>query len=107
MSFEMPVVADGDGGSSFVFALPVQPGWAEELATITLSGPGGSVRLDGETDRPVTILRDPATGEIRGILRSVPDGTGSGVDAVSALAVEPGVEVLTSRGIPEAEDWRR
>ena len=26
-------------------------------------------------------------------------------DAVSAL--EPGLEVLTSRGIPEAEDWTR
>ncbi len=107
LSFEMPEVADGDGGSSFVFALPVQAGWAEELASITLSGPGGTVRLDGETDRPVTILRDPGTGEIRGILRGVAGGSGSGDDAVSALAVEPGVEVLTSRGIPEAEDWRR
>ena len=28
-------------------------------------------------------------------------------DAVSALALEPGLEVLTSRGIPEAEDWTR
>ena len=99
----MPVVADGDGGSSFVFALPVQAGWAEELAGITLSGPGGSVRLDGQTGRPVTILRDPGTGEIRGILR----GLAGGDDAVSALAIEPGLEVLTSRGIPAVEDWGR
>ena len=107
LSFEMPRVADGDGRSSFVFALPVQPGWAEELASITLSGPGGSVRLDGETDRPVTILRNSRTGEIRGILRDLPAGDGSGDDTASALALEPGLEVLTSRGIPGPEDWRR
>ena len=107
LSFSMPKVADGDGRSSFVFALPVQPGWAEELASITLSGPGGSVRLDGETDRPVTILRNPRTGEIRGILRDLPAGDGSGDDTASALALEPGLEVLTSRGIPGPEDWRR
>ena len=33
--------------------LPVQPGWAGRLAGITLSGPGGSVTLDEETDRPM------------------------------------------------------
>ena len=44
LSFEMPEVADGDGSSSFVFALPVRAGWAGELASITLSGPGGAVR---------------------------------------------------------------
>ena len=46
LSFAMPELADGDGRSSFVFALPVRPGWAEGLVSITLSGPGGSVRLD-------------------------------------------------------------
>ena len=106
-SFTMREVADGDGRSSFVFVLPVQPGWDDELASITLSGPGGSVRLDEETDRPVTILRNPRTGEIRGILRRRATGTGSGDDAVSALALEPGMEVLTSRGIPETEEWSR
>ena len=107
LSFAMPKVADGDGRSSFVFALPAQPGWAEELASIRLSGPGGSVRLDGETDPAVTILRDSGTGEIRGVLRDSPEGDGSGDDAVSALTLEPGLEVLTSRGIPETEEWSR
>ena len=107
LSFEMRRVADGDGRSSFVFALPVQPGWAGELASITLSGPGGSVRLDEETDRPVTILRDSRTGEIRGILRDLPEASPDRDDAVSALAVEPGLEVLTSRGIPGPEEWSR
>ena len=29
ISFAMPEVADGDGGSSFAFVVPVQRGWAE------------------------------------------------------------------------------
>ncbi|MDE2926813.1 MAG: hypothetical protein OXT71_10490 [Acidobacteriota bacterium] len=107
LSFAMPELADGDGRSSFAFVLPVRAGWAGELAGITLSGPGGSVRLDEETDRPVSILRDPRTGEIRGIFRGPAPEDGSGDDAVSALAAEPGMEVLTSRGIPAAEDWSR
>ncbi len=96
-------VSVGADGTPFLFALPVRPARAEGLAGVTLSGPGGSVRLDGETGRPVTILRDPGTGEIRGILRGVAGGLWSGNEA--ALAVEPGLEVLTSRGIPAGEDW--
>ncbi len=107
LAFEMREVADGDGGSSFAFALPVQPAWADRLAGITLSGPGGSVTLDQDADRPVSILRNPRSGQVRGILR------GSGAtrlardDMVSALTREPGLEVLTSRGIPDREDWTR
>ena len=106
LRFDMPEVADGDGSSGFVFALPVQPGWAGNLASITLSGPGGSAILNEDTDRPVTILRDRRTGQIRGILR---DSVGAAVagDRVAALAAQPDIEVLTSRGIPDAEAWRR
>ena len=107
LRFPMTQVADGDGGSSFVFVLPAQPGWDEELASISLNGPGGSVRLDEEIDRRVTILRNPKTGEIRGILRGVAGGSGSGDDTVSALSLEPGMEAITSRGIPQAIDWRK
>ncbi len=107
LSFEMPQVADGDGRSSFAFVLPVQPDWADQLASITLSGPGGSVTLDQDTDRPVTILRNPRTGQIRGILRDRPDASRVRDDAVSALSQEPGMEVLTSRGIPDPDDWTR
>ncbi len=72
LSFDLPEVADRDGRPSFAFALPVQPGWSDELASITLSGPGGAVTLDEETDRPVTILPNPQTGQIRGVLRNLP-----------------------------------
>ena len=104
LDFAMPEVADGDGSSSFAFVLPVEPGWAGSLASITLAGPGGSVTLDGGTDVPMTILLDPGTGEVRGILRDLPEA-----DA-AALAPQPGpgsVAVLFSRGIPDAAAWSR
>ncbi len=107
LQFQMPEVADGDGRSSFAFALPVQPGWAERLAGITLSGPGGSVTLDEETDRPMTILRDPRTGEVRGILRGQQAAALTPGSEAAALALEPGLEILTSRGMPDREDWER
>ena len=105
ISFAMSATADGDGSASFAFVLPIRPGW-EALASITLTGPGGAVTLDRNTNRPVTILRNPQSGQIRGILR---DRTPAALDrdnAVSALVrEEPGLEVLTSRGIPVPDDW--
>ena len=107
LAFEMPEVADGDGGSAFAFVLPVQPAWRDRLAGITLSGPGGSVTLDRQADRPVSILRNPRSGQVRGILRGSAATGLAGDDTVSALSREPGLEVLTSRGIPDREDWTR
>ena len=105
--FDMPEVADGDGSSGFAFVLPVRPGWGRDLASITLSGSGGSVTLDGETDRPAAILRDPRTGTVRGILHDLPTTTVTRADAVAAASPVPGLEVLFSRGIPDSEAWRR
>lgn len=106
LSFDMTAVADGNGSSSFAFALPVRPGWEDRLASITLTGPGGSVTLDGESDLPAAILRDPRTGRIRGILRKPPGAAGTLAEAVAALSPEPGLDVLLSRGIPDARAWR-
>ena len=74
MPFAMPEIADaGEAEGGFVYTLPVQSGW-EALASVTLSAPDGrTATLDGSTDRPVTILRNPArdgyghssTGSIR------------------------------------------
>ena len=62
-AFDMPDTGDADGEeTSFVFTLPVQPGWAADLASITLTGPGGSATLDESTNRPMAILRDPPDG---------------------------------------------
>ena len=106
LSFTMPETADGDGSSSFAFVLPVRPGWEAGLGSITLSGPGGSVTLDAESDRPMAILRNPRTGQVRGILRDLPPPTQVGMDA-AGRAAGPGLEVLFSRGIPGAGAWRR
>ena len=107
LDFAMPEIADGDGSSSFAFVLPVRPGWEDGLASITLSGPGGSVTLDADSDLPMAILRNPQTGHVRGILRHPPAGflTLAAADAAGSLA--SGVEVLFSRGIPEMGTGRR
>ena len=106
LHFDMPEVADGDGSSGFVFALPVQPRWAGNLAGITLSGPGGTAILTEDTDRPMTIVRNRRTGQIRGIFRDSTGATQARDDALAALSAEPDMEVLTSRGIPDAAAWR-
>lgn len=102
----MPETVDGDGSSSFAFALPARDAWAGALASISLTGPGGAVTLDRNTNRPVAILRKPQSGQIRGILR---DRTPAALDRDSAVSSlvreEPGLEVLTSRGIPDPDDW--
>ena len=105
-SFTMPETADGDGSSSFAFALPVRSGWESNLASITLASPSGSFTLSGDSDFPMVILRNPRTGQVRGILRDLAPAAQVAMDAVGQ-AGGPGLEVLFSRGIPGAEAWRR
>ncbi len=118
LSFDMMEIADADGRSSFAFALPVRAEWAEALAKLVLSGPGGSTSLDPRTDRPMAIVRDPVSRQVRAVLR--------GADALQARAIAGGllaadatraaaevagltgsVEVLFSRGVPEVGERRR
>ena len=105
LSFDMPRVADGDGSSGFAFALPVRREWAGSLTSVTLSGPGGSFTLRGEGERAAVIFLDPRSGQVRGILRGLPPSV-LAPGAAEALAPEPGLTVLVSRGIPEPADWR-
>ncbi|MDE0249184.1 MAG: leucine-rich repeat domain-containing protein [Gammaproteobacteria bacterium] len=103
LSFEMAEFTDTeDDRAGFAFALPAT--WTQELASIALQGPGGSASLDRDTDDPLTILRDPATGQIRDIVDSPPPaGPGPGPAAVPG----PELEVLFSRGIPSATNELR
>ena len=105
LSFDMEETADGDGSSSFAFALPARPEWADVLARITLSGPGGSAEL-GRDGPAAALLRDPATGRVRGILRDPAGSDFAGTGGVPELP-EPGLEIQVSRGIPAAGSWRR
>lgn len=100
--FDMPEIGDAEGEeTSFVFALPVQREWAGNLSSITLSGPGGSATLDESTDRPMAILRDQRTGQVRGFLSDLPSGEAAQVAAKRAVVADPTLEVLFSRGIPD------
>ena len=108
------VPSQGPGEGSFVLTLPVQPAWAERLGSITLSGPGGSDTLDGDSDRPMAILRDPLTGQVRAILRDPPIAVSADAPVAADVAstgvaslVGRDIEVLFSRGLPGSREWRR
>lgn len=93
LRFDMTEVQDApDGRGAFLFVVPVT--WEGTLSRIRLSGAEESFVLDGSTDLPMTILRDPVTGQIRAILRRP---VAQAMDAVG----EPNLEVLFSQGIPE------
>ena len=111
LSFAMATaLAEEAEVSSFVHTLPVRAGW-EDLAQITLSGPNGTATLDAGSDAPMAILRDPRTGQVRGFLRDVEDP--AAVQAAAAAAAGAlgragdGLDILFSRGIPNAREWRR
>lgn len=109
MRFAMQEVADGDGGSMFVFAVPAQPEWAEALASVTLTGPNGSTSLSREGDTTATLLRDPATGRVRGILHDEADPSLAQMAATAGRLSLPDLDldIQVSRGIPGAAAWRR
>ena len=106
LTFAMPEVADGDGRTNFAFVVPVRSGWEAALASITLSGPGGSATLDESTDRPMAILRNSRTGQVRGFLRDAAPATQAAADGRRQAAAQ-GLETLFSRGIPDMGAWRR
>ena len=105
LKFDMPATTDGEGGSSFAFVVPAHTSWGGDLARITLSGPDSFFSLEAETGRPAVIVRDPDTGRVRAILRDLPASM-TRADA-TALSPEPGLEVLYSRGLPDAVEWAR
>ncbi|MCY3598728.1 MAG: hypothetical protein OXN85_01980 [Gemmatimonadetes bacterium] len=120
LNFDMQEMADGDGESGFVFALPASPAWADRLATVALVGPGGTATLSGAGHPPAAILRDPRTGQVRAIVRDLTslDGGQEGRGALAGAAADPAslasifpdaadLEALVSRGLPSARQWRR
>ncbi len=102
LSFDMPEIADAEG-KAFAFILPVQTDWTAKLQNITLTGPEGISSLDGEDDPSAALLLDPVTGKVRGLLRDWPGAEAS----ARRVLPEPGLEVIISRGVPEAADWDR
>ena len=106
LEFAMAEIADGPGGGAFAFALPVRPAWAKDLARVTLSGPEGQATLERTGRNTAAFLLDSASGHIRGILRNWLDPSQPSA-SVRRVLPEPGLEVVISRGIPDADLWRR
>ena len=106
--FEMAETADGDGRSAFALALAADSDWADALSRIVLTGPDGSVAMSAGSGPAAALLRDPATGRVRGILHDWRESaaTGAQPDARRVLP-ERGLEVQVSSGIPRSDAWRR
>ena len=107
-AFSMPVIAGAEEESSFVFVVPTRPAWAGALASIRLSGPSGTVTLDGDSDLPMVIIRDRRSGQVRAILRDVAHLEAAHAEAgeVLGFSTDDG-QVHFSRGIPGPTAWRR
>ncbi|MCE2397911.1 MAG: hypothetical protein J4F34_02530, partial [Gemmatimonadetes bacterium] len=96
LSFDMDRLSDLGDAKAFAHLLPVGPVWRGALASIELSGPEGEVTVDMETDDPMTILRDPDSGQFRAFLSGVrPDGS-----------FDPNLTALRSRGLPVVAEGR-
>jgi hypothetical protein len=64
--------------------------------------------LDSDSNLPMTILRNPSTGQIRGFPRDPPSPTRAAAEAAGRAAGGPSqLEALFSRGIPDTAAWRR
>ena len=99
--FDMREVDHGNGEAGFAFAVPAKPEWAEALADLTLTGPGGSTSIGrGDSDaRTALLLRDIRSGQVKSILR---DGR-----KAAELAGAPTPRAQVSSGIPSPSSWRR
>ncbi len=82
------------GGGQFAFAIPYEGRWdgPDGLDRIRLSGPGGAVAVERSGGRAATLVLDPGTRRLRGILR----------DAGRAPRWAEGMEFIVSDGVPRA-----
>ena len=94
-TFSFGPAEDEFGGAPFAFAVPVDPAWEGALAEIVLSGPDGDFRLGRDGTTPAALVRDPATGHVRAILR---DWSGTLPRWTNSFLGE--LDVVVSDGIP-------
>ncbi len=79
------------GGSAFVFLVPYQPEWADDLERLVLTGPEGEHALTRDGESEMAVLTDPATGRIRAMIRDWDGGP---------LPGEGSAKVTITRGVP-------
>lgn len=79
------------GGSSFVFFIPYEREWADNLERMVLTGPEGEYTLTRDGEPEMAVLSDPATGRIQAMVRDWDGGP---------LPGEERANVTVTRGIP-------
>ena len=94
-SFSFTPDALAHGGGSFLFAIPFEPEWNEDLDRITLTGPEGSTTLDRDTGGRAALIIDRASGRVRTIARDWSVG-----NAASAAAMAADAQLQVIRGLP-------
>ena len=79
------------GGGSFVFFIPYEPDWADNLDRMILTGPEGEYTVTRDGEPEMAVVTDPSTGRIRAIIRNWDGGP---------LPGEGTADVTLTRGIP-------
>ena len=102
LHFDMPEVADVGRSAAFALVVPVERSWADKVTRIVLVGPGGSFSLDANKPRPpLTIVRNPRSGQLRAFLRDLAPSQVAAMDGAAKWSgPEQGMETIVSRGIP-------
>ena len=79
------------GGAGFLFAVPVEEGWADELERVTLAGPEGVTTLDRDSGGKGAIVTSRSTGRILSIVRDWsrvrPEALGTAADVSVSRSV--------------------
>lgn len=79
------------GGSAFVFLVPYEAEWADDLERLVLTGPEGEHALTRDGGSEMAVLTDPTTGRIRAMIRDWDGGP---------LPGEGSAKVTITRGVP-------
>ena len=74
------------GGSSFLFFIPYQSEWADNLERMVLTGPEGEYTLTRDGEPEMAVLTDPVTGRLRAIVRDWDGGPLPGEERANVTA---------------------
>ena len=102
VNFDMQVVADSERHKSFAFVIPLESVWERDLHAVALNGPDGTTAIDVDGGASMSLIRNPITRQIRGILSTPRDAPTERVEDIVERASARGLEVLFSRGSSDA-----
>ena len=105
IDFAMYEVSETEDEESFLFVLPVEDHWQDQLDSISLSSEISSVSQEIGSSPEMTILRNPQSKQVRGILEHHAGMPASVLSEFERTARESGLEILSSSGLPSAESW--